>query len=131
VTSYIESAAGVEQGARTGLSTLVVALLFVLSLLLLPIVGLVGTAKFVVGPALILVGLMMMKTLREVPWDDMTEAIPAAFAVAMPFFFSITEGIALACIAYVFCKAAAGRLREAPWTLRFVALAFLLRYGFL
>ncbi|MHC4224558.1 MAG: NCS2 family permease [Planctomycetota bacterium] len=131
VTSYIESAAGVAQGARTGLSTLVVALLFVLSLLLLPVVGLVGTAKFVVGPALILVGLMMMKTLREVPWDDMTEAIPAAFAVAMPFFFSITEGIALACIAYVFCKAAAGRLREAPWTLRLVALAFLLRYALL
>jgi AGZA family xanthine/uracil permease-like MFS transporter len=131
VTSYIESAAGVAQGARTGLSTLVVALLFLASLVLVPVVGLVGTSKFVVGPALILVGLMMMRTLREIPWDDLTDAIPAAFAVAMPFFFSITEGIALACIAYLFCKAAAGRLREVPWTLRVVALAFLLRYALL
>ncbi|MFQ5844316.1 MAG: NCS2 family permease [Planctomycetota bacterium] len=131
VTSYIESAAGVTQGARTGLSTLFVAALFLASIVLQPLVGIIGNARFVVGPALLMVGLMMMRTLREISWDDATEAIPAGVAVSMPFFFSITEGVALGCIAYVFCKAVAGRLRETGWTLRLVALAFLVRYLFL
>jgi AGZA family xanthine/uracil permease-like MFS transporter len=131
VTSYIESAAGIQQGARTGLATLCTAALFVASLLLQPFLGLIGTEKFIVGPALVMVGLFMMRTLREINWDDVTDAIPAGLAIAMPFFFSITEGVALACIAYPVCKAAAGRFREVPWTLRVVALAFLLRYALL
>jgi AGZA family xanthine/uracil permease-like MFS transporter len=128
VTSYIESAAGVAQGARTGLSTLFIALLFLVSIAFQPLVGILGAAPFVVGPALVLVGLTMMRTLKEVSWDDVTDAIPAGLAIAMPFFYSITEGVALACIAHVFCKTVAGRLRETNWVLRLVALAFLARY---
>lgn len=131
VTAYIESAAGIQQGARTGLATLCTAGLFLASLLLQPFLGLIGAERFIVGPALVMVGLFMMRTLREIAWDDVTEAIPAGLAIAMPFFFSITEGVALACIAYPVCKAAAGRFREVSWTLRVVALAFLLRYVFL
>ncbi|MHC4547427.1 MAG: NCS2 family permease [Planctomycetota bacterium] len=131
VTSYIESAAGVQQGARTGLATLATAALFLGSLVFQPLVNLIGDATFVVGPVLIMVGLFMMRTLKEIPWDEVTDAIPAGLAIAMPFFFSITEGVALGCIAYFFCKAAAGRLREVPWTLRIVALAFLGRYVFI
>jgi AGZA family xanthine/uracil permease-like MFS transporter len=131
VTSYIESAAGVAQGARTGLSTLVVAALFLVSILFQPLVGVVGTTQFVVGPALVMVGLSMLRTLRDVEWDDVTDAIPAGLAISMPFFYSITEGVALACIAHVFCKTAAGRGRETTWTMRLIALAFLARYAIL
>ena len=140
VTAYIESGAGVAAGGRTGLTSLVTALLFLLSLLCYPLVRMigggytVGGATFypVIAPSLVLVGTMMMNGLREIEWKDSTEAIPAFLTIVMmPLAVSITEGVAFGLLAYVLVKAAAGRLREVHPLLFVFAALFLGRYVFL
>lgn len=138
VTAYIESATGVAAGGRTGLANCVTALLFLLALPFYPLVQMIGGGYQtpegkvlypVIAPALIVVGTMMMKGVREVPWDDMSEAIPAFLTIVlMPLAFSITEGIAFGFISYSLLKVASGRAREAHWLVHLFAVLFVIRY---
>jgi AGZA family xanthine/uracil permease-like MFS transporter len=140
VTAYIESGAGVAAGGRTGLASVVTALLFLCSLFLYPLVRMIG-GGYVVGattlyPAiaapLILVGTMMMGGLRHVDWGDFTEAIPAFLTLTvMPLAVSITEGVAFGVVAYAVLKLAAGRGREAHPLLYGFAALFVARYAYL
>jgi AGZA family xanthine/uracil permease-like MFS transporter len=111
VTSYVESATGVEEGGRTGLTAVVVAALFVLSLGLTPLFTSVPTAA--TAPALIVVGALMMRGAREIDWTQIDESVPAFLTVAtMPFTYSIANGISLGIVSYVLIKALRGRFRD-------------------
>jgi AGZA family xanthine/uracil permease-like MFS transporter len=141
LVTYIESAAGVAAGARTGFANVITAALLLLSLFFYPLIKMVGGGIEVkkglllypvIAPALILVGSMMLKNVADIDWNDPTEAFPAFLAmVVMPFTFSITEGIAFAFMAYALLKIATGRWREVHWMIYLFAALFLFRYGFL
>ncbi len=141
VTAYIESATGVAAGGRTGLTAVVIALLFVLSLFLFPLGSMIGggydtgggvTLYPTVAPALILVGTMMVRGVRRIDWDDPTEALPAFLTfMVMPLAVSVTDGIAFGFIAYALLKLVTGRRGEAHWLLYLFAVLFLGRYAFL
>jgi len=132
VTSYIESAVGVEEGGRTGLANMVTAALFLVAIVFSPIIAVIGQAKCVIAPVLILVGCVMMSCVRHIKWADATEAIPAFLTlVIIPLAFSITDGIAFGFIAYAFLKLVSRRRREATWVIYVFAVLFLLRYIFL
>ena len=138
VTAYIESAAGVAAGGRTGLSAVVVAALFLAALFFSPLVSMIGggyqtaagtTLYPVVAPALILVGTMMMKGVRLIAWEDATESIPAFLTIIiMPLTVSITDGIAFGFISYAVLKTVAGRAGEAHWLVYLFAVLFVVRY---
>lgn len=100
ITAYIESASGVSEGGRTGLTAVTTGVLFLASLLILPLAGLVPAAA--TAPALIIVGVLMMGSVREIPWDDFTQALPAFLTIVlMPFTNSIANGIAAGIVTYV------------------------------
>ncbi|MFQ5551799.1 MAG: NCS2 family permease, partial [Gemmatimonadales bacterium] len=130
VTSYIESAAGVEAGGRTGLTAVVVAVLFLVALFLYPVVAMIGSYPPITAPALVLVGIMMMRNVTHIEWSDYSEAIPTALIVlGIPFFFSIADGIALGLVAYPVIRSLSGRRRDvtpAMWLLGGVLLAYFL-----
>jgi AGZA family xanthine/uracil permease-like MFS transporter len=121
VTSYIESAAGVEEGGRTGLTGLVVAALFLAALFVTPVVQMVASHPSITAPALVLVGAMMVGSLAAIDTDDATEALPAFLVlIGIPLSYSISDGLALGFIAQPLLKAFAGRAREvrpAGWVL--------------
>ncbi|PWC19466.1 NCS2 family permease [Brenneria corticis] len=130
VTAYIESSSGVSVGGRTGLTAVIVGLLFLLVIFLSPLAGMVPA--YAAAGALIYVGVLMTSSLARVKWDDLTEAVPAFItAVMMPFSFSITEGIALGFISYCVMKLATGRWREISPCVIVVALLFLLKIVFI
>jgi AGZA family xanthine/uracil permease-like MFS transporter len=141
VTAYIESSTGVAAGGRTGLANVVTAALFLLSVFFFPLVRMIGGGYQggaglvlypVIAPALVLVGTMMMTSVRAIAWEDPTEAIPAFLTIVMmPFTVSITEGIAFGVISCAALKLATGRHREAHWLVYGFAALFLLRYAFL
>jgi len=141
VTSYIESSTGISQGAKTGLSNLVTALLFLLSIFFFPIVKIIGggyptkeglVLYPVIAPALIIVGCIMLKNVVKIKWDDYTEAIPCFLTLTtMAFTFSITEGIAFGFISYALFKLFSRRLNEVHWMIYLFAFLFVLRYIFL
>jgi AGZA family xanthine/uracil permease-like MFS transporter len=141
VTAYIESATGVSAGGRTGLANMVTAALFLLSLLFYPLVRMIGggypaggspVLYPIVAPALILVGALMMTGVREIAWNDLTEAIPAFLTmVMMPLTVSITEGIAFGFIGYAALKLCTGRGREAHALVYGCAALFVARYVWL
>lgn len=113
VTSYIESAAGTEQGGRTGLVSVVVAVLFLAALPLSPVIAMVGSYPPVTAPALVVVGALMMRSAARVEWQDASEAIPAFLTFAgIPFTYSIADGLALGLVAYPVAKIAAGQRQE-------------------
>lgn len=123
VTSYIESAAGVAQGGRTGLTALTVAVLFLLALFVSPVVAMVGSYPPITAPALVLVGALMMRAAGSIAWDDPTEAIPAfAILAGIPLTFSIADGLALGFLAYPVVKLLAGRRRETGVVLEWLAV---------
>ncbi len=123
VTTYIESAAGVEEGGRTGLTSVVVAGLFLIGLFITPIVALVPAAA--TAPALILVGLFMLSNLAHIDFDDYTEFIPAFFTlIMMPFTYSISDGIGAGIITYVIVKLATRKHREISWIMYLLAAVF-------
>ncbi len=138
VTSYIESAAGMAAGGRSGLANLVTAGLFLISLFFFPLVRMVGGGYQGAGggvlypitaPALIVVGSMMVRNVKEIPWDDYSEAIPAFLTmIMMPLSFSITEGIGFGFISFVFLKVSTRQWHQIPWPLYLFAGLFLLRY---
>jgi AGZA family xanthine/uracil permease-like MFS transporter len=127
VTSYIESAAGVRAGGRTGLVGLVVAILFLVSLFLAPLAQTVPA--YATAPALLFVGCLMARGLSEIDWEDVTEYAPAVVtALAMPFTFSIANGIALGFISYAAVKLLSGRFGEARPAIVVLAALFVVRY---
>jgi AGZA family xanthine/uracil permease-like MFS transporter len=116
VTSYIESATGVEQGGRTGLTAVTVALLFLVALFFSPLVAMVGSYPPVTAPALVLVGAMMLQNVTRIVWADYTEAVPAALLLlGIPLSYSIADGLALGFISYPLVKLLSGRTREVTW----------------
>jgi AGZA family xanthine/uracil permease-like MFS transporter len=128
VTSFIESAAGVEQGGRTGLTGLVVAGLFLLALFFSPVIGMVGSYPPITAPALVIVGAMMMQNVAKIEWRDHSEAIPAFLTLlGIPLSYSIADGLALGFISYPMIKLLSGRGRELGW-LTYVLAAALLAY---
>ena len=132
VTTYVESTSGVAAGGRTGLTALVVAALFLLSLFFTPLVGLVADAPFATAPALIVVGALMMGVVPRINWENAGEAIPAFITiVSMPFTYSIATGIALGFISYVLIKVLSGKWDEVPWLTYLLAVLFILRFVFL
>ncbi|MGI6610543.1 MAG: NCS2 family permease [Limnochordia bacterium] len=132
VTSYVESAAGVAAGGRTGLVGLVVSACFLLSLFFTPLVKAIGDAGSVTAPALVIVGSLMIKAALDVKWNDASEAIPAFLAmIAMPLTYSIANGIALAFISYPLIKLCSGKSREVHPGMYILALLFILRYAYL
>ena len=126
VTTYIESAAGVAEGGRTGLTGVVTAILFFLALFFRPLIGLVPGAA--TAPALIIVGTMMMTNVSDLDWDDFTEVLPAFVAmIAMPLTYSISNGIALGFILYPLVKLFTGKGKEVS-TLVYVLGAVFIAY---
>ena len=127
VTSYIESAAGVKAGGRTGLVGVTVAALFLVSLFLAPLAG--SVPAYATAPALLFVACLMVRSLTEIDWDDATEYTPAVVtALGMPLTFSISNGIALGFIAYGAIKLLSGRVREVGWPMAILAVLFVLHY---
>ncbi len=128
VTSYIESAAGVKAGGRTGLVGVVVALLFLLSLFFAPLAS--SVPDYATAPALLFVACLMVRSLAEMKWDDVTDYAPALVtALAMPLTFSISNGIALGFIAFAAVKLLAGRAREIGWPMAILAVLFVAHYA--
>ena len=125
-----ESSSGVSVGGRTGLTAVVVGLLFLLVIFLSPLAGMVP--GYAAAGALIYVGVLMTSSLARVNWQDLTESVPAFItAVMMPFSFSITEGIALGFISYCVMKIGTGRLRDLSPCVIIVALLFILKIVFI
>lgn len=130
VTAYIESSSGVSVGGRTGLTAVVVGILFLLVIFLSPLAGMVP--PYAAAGALIYVGVLMTSSLARVNWQDLTESVPAFItAVMMPFSFSITEGFALGFISYCVMKIGTGRLRDLSPCVVIVALLFVLKIVFI
>lgn len=131
-TTFVESASGVAVGGRTGLTALVSALLFLLSTLFAPIFT--AIPSFATAPALIMVGFLMVGTVTEIRFDEdnITEAIPAYLAIiAMPLFYSISEGISIGIISYVLLNVAAGKAKKITPLMYVLAVLFVLKYIFL
>ncbi len=137
VTSYIESGSGVAVGARTGLASVVTGGLLLISLFFTPLVGAIsrpdaGGFTPLTAPALILVGTLMVRAVREIDWTDTTESAPAFFtALLMPLTFNISHGLAAGIVVYALVKLAARRGREVHWLMYVLAVLFVLRYALL
>ena len=132
ITSFVESASGVAAGGRTGLAAFTAAILFLISMFFAPIF--IAIPSFATAPALILVGFLMLGTVREIRFDEdnMAEAIPAYLAIiAMPLFYSISEGISLGIISYVVLHVLAGKYKEVSPLMYVLAVLFVLKYAFL
>jgi adenine/guanine/hypoxanthine permease len=126
-TTYIESAAGVEEGARTGLTSLVVAGLFLLAMLFAPIAG--SIPEVATAPILIVIGAMMMTSITKIDWSDYRVSIPAFLAVVgMPFTYSITDGISLGIISYSVIMAATGKARDVHWIMYVLSALLIWRF---
>lgn len=123
-TSYIESASGVDAGGRTGLTAVVVALLFLLAVFFAPLAGTVPA--FATAPALFYVACLMARGLKDLDWDDVTEYVPAMVtAITMPLTFSIAHGIGIGFITYAAIKILAGRVSDMSPAVPIIAIAFL------
>ncbi len=129
-TTYVESASGVGEGGRTGLTAFSVAILFALSLFLSPIfLAIPGAAT---APALIIVGVMMMPSIKTIHWEDYCKAIPAFVTIIMmPLAYSISDGILLGVISYVLCHAVAGKFKDISITMWVLAALFICKYIFI
>ena len=138
VTCYIESATGIAEGGRTGLTALVTGILMLLSLFLYPLVEVVGggyvvnqntTLRPIIAPALIVVGGLMLRSVNQIDWDDITESIPAFLTmIMMPLSYSITDGIAFGLISLAFLKLVTGRGKEVNPIVYYFALFFIACY---
>lgn len=127
VTTYVESATGIEQGGRTGLTSVVVGILFLLAILLAPIAGIVPAAA--TAPALIIVGILMMGSVSKIDWKNLEVAIPAFLTVVMmPFAYSISDGIGFGFISYTLIKLIRGKAHEVHWLMWILSSLFVLKY---
>lgn len=129
-TAYIESAAGVQAGGRTGLTAITVAVLFLACLFIAPLAG--AVPAYATAPALFYVSCLMLRELADVEWDDSTESVPAVVtALLMPFTYSIANGIAFGFISYAALKLLTGRGREVPVIVWIIAALFVFMYMYL
>ncbi|MEG1650696.1 MAG: NCS2 family permease [Oscillospiraceae bacterium] len=127
VTTYIESAAGIEEGGRTGLTPIVVGILFIIACCFAPIAGIVPGAA--AAPALIIVGILMMNNAAKINWSDFEQAAPAFITIAfMPFTYSIANGIGVGFISYCVIKLARGKAKEVKPVTFIIALLFIAKY---
>ena len=125
-TSYIESAAGVDAGGRTGLTAVVVAICFLLAVFFAPLAGTVPA--FATAPALFYVACLMSRSLKDLDWEDVTEFVPAMVtAITMPLTFSIAHGIGIGFITYAAVKILAGRWQDMKIAVPIIAIAFLVK----
>lgn len=141
VTSYVESSSGISAGARTGLANLVTAACFIAALFVSPLVEMLGkgveaasgaTVYPAIAPALVIVGFLMMRAVKMIPWDDVTEALPAFFTIVIiAFSFQITEGIAFGFITYTLLKAATLKFKDIHPLMAVLSLVFILRFFFM
>jgi AGZA family xanthine/uracil permease-like MFS transporter len=130
VVSYVESAAGVGAGGRSGVTAIVVGVLFLLSLAAVPVLGMIPPAA--TAPALIVVGSLMMSSLTEVDWSDAAVAIPTFLTLIMiPLTYSIANGLAFGFIAFALIKLFVGRWRDVHWLVYLLAALFLIRFLYL
>ncbi len=131
VTTYIESAAGIEEGGRTGMTALVTGLLFLaIGLFIAPLAG--AIPSFATAPALVIVGYYMISAIREVDFTDATEAIPAFLVlITIPYTYSIADGIGMGFISYTIIKAASGRWEEIHPLMYILALVFVAYFAYL
>ncbi|OPL12340.1 MAG: guanine permease [Firmicutes bacterium ML8_F2] len=127
VTTYVESTAGISEGGRTGLTSIVVGILFLLTLFLAPLAGLVPAEA--TAPALIIVGVMMVGAVSKINFEDFTEALPAFLTIIfMPLAYSIADGIAFGFIAYPIVKLVAGKGKEIHWLIYVLAVVALIHF---
>ncbi|HCO19047.1 NCS2 family permease [Gudongella oleilytica] len=127
VTTYVESAAGVAGGGRTGLTSLATAGMFALALFFAPLFTMIPAAA--TGPALVIVGLFMMSPIKKIDFEDFTEAIPAFLTIVMmPFAYSIADGIVFGMVSYVILKALTGRTKEISKVMWLLAVLFVLKF---
>lgn len=130
ITAFVESAAGVGAGGRTGLTAVVCGILFLLALFFTPIVGLIPDAA--TAPALIIVGSLMMESVKHIDFSDFTEAMPAFMTIIMmPFTYSIANGISFGLVLYPLLKLITGRGREVHWIVYILAVLVVVRLVFL
>jgi AGZA family xanthine/uracil permease-like MFS transporter len=126
-TTYVESSAGVASGGRTGLSSVITGLLFLLSIFLSPIF--LAIPSFATAPALIVVGFMMLSSILKIDFEDYTDAIPAYITIiAMPFTYSISDGICFGIISYVLIHVLTGKAKKIHPILYVLAVLFILKY---
>ena len=127
VTTFVESSTGVSEGARTGLSSVVVGILFLLSCVLAPIAGIIPSAA--TAPALMIVGMFMIGNVAKVDWSDPEVALPSFLTIAMmPFAYSISDGIGFGFISYTLIKLARGKAKEVPVLLYVLSALFVVMY---
>lgn len=127
-TSYIESAAGIQAGGRSGLTAVTVAVLFLLTLFFAPVAT--AIPAFATAPALVFVACLMARALRDIGWDDATEYVPAVMvAIGIPFTFSIATGIGLGFVVYAVVKVAAGRIEQVPGAVWLIAGLSVLKFA--
>jgi AGZA family xanthine/uracil permease-like MFS transporter len=132
VTSFIESAAGVEQGGRTGLTGLVVAALFLMALFFTPLIAMVATYPPITAPALVIIGALMTQNVSKIDWADFTESVPAFLTmIGIPLSYSIADGLALGFICYPLIKLFSGKFRGVSWLTCALALMLVAYFVFL
>ena len=130
ITTFVESSSGIAEGGRTGLTSIVSGVLFILALFFSPIF--LAIPSFATAPALIVVGFFMMQSVAKINWSDMLEAIPAFICIfAMPFMYSISEGISFGVISFVVLNAVAGKAKKITPLMWVLAVLFILKYIFL
>ncbi|MGL4873741.1 MAG: NCS2 family permease [Clostridium sp.] len=127
VSTFVESASGVAEGGRTGLTAVTTAIMFVISLFFFPIFGIITSA--VTASTLILVGLFMIEPIKEINLEDFTEAIPAFLTIIMmPFSYSISDGIIFGIISYIVLKLGTGKIKQVTWTTVIIGVIFILKF---
>ena len=130
ITTFVESSSGIAEGGRTGLTSIVSGLLFILALFFSPVF--LAIPSFATAPALIVVGFFMTQSVAKINWSDMLEAIPAFICIfAMPFMYSISEGISFGVISFVVLNAVAGKAKKITPLMWVLAVLFILKYIFL
>src|SRR5699024_4451532 len=128
LNAYVENATGISEGGRTGLTAVVIAVGFAISLLFFPLVGLIPEAA--TAPILIIVGALMITEIANIKFDDYTNVIPVFLTIIMmPLAYSIATGLAFGFISYTALKVLTGRFREVHWIVYFISIAFLIHFG--
>ncbi|MED3885504.1 NCS2 family permease [Priestia aryabhattai] len=127
MNAYVENATGIEEGGKTGLKALVVAMLFLVSILFTPLISIIPA--FATAPILIMVGALMLTEIKNIPLDEITDAVPAfCTIILMPLTFSIGEGLALGFLSYTFVKLLAGKAKEIHWIMYIISAAFIINF---
>ena len=130
VTAYVESAAGISEGGRTGLTAVTTGVLFLFALILAPLATLIPNAA--TAPALIIVGVLMVSSIKEIDFEDFTEGFPAFMTfIMMPFTYSIANGVAAGIIFYTVLKVLTGKYKNVHWMMYLLFVLVVVRYIFL